>query len=379
MSRPFGYFVHHQGRGHAERFAAIAHALPHERPVVAFCARRDIFPDLPPNVAVRSIPSLFEKRGDEAPGMADLETPDTLHCAPVGWPGIRQAMGEMARWFAASDPALMICDVSAEVAQLARICSVPHVKILQHGRRGDPGHQAAYEGAVGVLAPFSEQLAQADWSPRLLRKTHFAAGLGVSIKTPDRASAREALNIADDRQVILVLAGGGGSGFGQAPIGVGARAIPDAQWITIGPIERDWHATEPGNLEHRGWVDEPEVFIAAADLVIASTGNTTTQMILAAGRPWLAVPEWRYFDEQRCKAAALKAAGLAATRSHLPASAADWRAAVDEAVKAHRPEAQRSAVSADAAASTARWLEALSDRLWRNAPDLPEPKAFHHG
>ena len=31
--RPFGYFVHHQGRGHAERCAAILNALPPERPI----------------------------------------------------------------------------------------------------------------------------------------------------------------------------------------------------------------------------------------------------------------------------------------------------------------------------------------------------------
>ena len=40
--RPFGYFVHHQGRGHAERCAAIANALPRERPLTLFCARDDI-------------------------------------------------------------------------------------------------------------------------------------------------------------------------------------------------------------------------------------------------------------------------------------------------------------------------------------------------
>ncbi len=368
MTRPIGYFVHHQGRGHAERFAAIANALPAHRPLVAFCARDDIFPALPAHVALIRIPSLFEARGDEAPGLADVETPQTLHCAPVGWPGIREAMGAMANWFVAADPALMICDVSAEVAQLARICSVPHIKVLQHGRRGDAGHQAAYDGAVGVLAPFSDRLVQPDWSPPLLRKTHFAPGLGVSLKTPDRDAARREIGVAPDRQMVLVLSGGGGSGFGQAPIGVGARGLPDAQWITVGAIERDWHATEPGNLEHRGWVDTPEAYIAAADIVVASTGNTTTQMILAAAKPWLAVPEWRYFDEQDCKADALGRAGLAAVRRRLPSSADDWREAIAETLQTHDPERQASSVSSDAAASTARWIEGLSDTLWRPAP-----------
>ncbi len=140
--RPFGYFVHHQGRGHAERCAAIANALPPTRPMTIFCARDDIFPALPPQVDIVRLPSLFEATGDEATTMDWVPTPQTLHCAPLGWPGIRRAMAMLAGWFDSADPALMICDVSAEIAQLSRICSVPHVKVLQHGDRGDAGHRA---------------------------------------------------------------------------------------------------------------------------------------------------------------------------------------------------------------------------------------------
>ena len=57
--RPFGYFVHHQGRGHAERCAAIANALPRERPLTLFSARDDIFPALPSHVEIVRLPSLF--------------------------------------------------------------------------------------------------------------------------------------------------------------------------------------------------------------------------------------------------------------------------------------------------------------------------------
>ena len=131
------------------------------------------------------------------------------------------------------------------------------------------------------------------------------------------------------------MSGGGGRGFAQAPIAVGARSFPHQRWITIGVVERDWHATEPGNLEHRGWVETAADHIAAADLVVASTGNTTCQQILASGRPWLAVPEWRYFDEQHRKAEALAAVGAAIVRPHLPSSPLQWRAAVEETLVAH--------------------------------------------
>ena len=371
MTRPFGYFVHHQGRGHAERCAAIANALPPQRRMTIFCARDDIFPALPAQVDLVRLPSLFEPRGDEAGSMDWVATPDTLHCAPLGWPGIRRAMATLAAWFDKADPALMICDVSAEIAQLARICSVPHVKVLQHGDRGDPGHRAAYDGAAGLLAPFHATLAQPDWPVSIRAKTCFAGGLGVDVRVPEREVARQRIGVGVDQEMILVLSGGGGDGFAQAPLGVGARTLPHARWISIGKIQRDWHATEPANIEHRGWVDDAADHIAAADLVIASTGNTTCQQILAAGRPWLAVPEWRYFDEQHRKADALMAAGVATVRPHLPSSAQGWSAALAETRAAHRADRQRAMIDDSPADRVALWLEALADRLW--TPAVPAP------
>lgn len=372
--RPIGYFVHHQGRGHAERCAALVNALPVERPVTIFCARDDIFPPLRAGVEVRLIPSLFEPTGDEETGGDWVPTPDTLHCAPLGWPGIREAMATIAAWFAQARPALMVCDVSAEIAQLCRICSVPHVKVLQHGDRSDPGHQAAYDGAAGLLAPFDARLAQPDWTKDMLERCFFAPGLGVATALPDRAAARARLSIAPQEELVLVVSGGGGSGMAQAPLGVGARAMPQARWVTIGKVQRDWHATEPGNLSHMGWVDNPGDWIAAADLVIASTGNTTCQQILSAARPWIAVPEWRYFDEQIAKAEALGRAGAALHLPHLPSSAHAWRAAIDAARTAHDPALQASMVGEHSAVHAADWLDALACRLTAPAVSaVPRP------
>ncbi|MCJ8141244.1 glycosyltransferase [Falsirhodobacter halotolerans] len=366
MTRPIGYFVHHQGRGHAERCAAVVNALPATRPVTIFCARDDMFPTLRPGATVHRIPSLFEPSGAEV-GMDWIPTPHTLHCAPVGWPGIRMAMGRMAAWFMEANPALMISDVSAEVAQLARICSVPHVKVIQHGDRSDPGHRAAYDGAAGLLAPFHPALDQPAWADLADRMFH-APGLGCpATPAPDRAAARTRLGLDPARKVILVLSGKGGNGFAQAPIGVGARAMPDTQWITAGHVERDWHATEPSNLRHFGWVDGVADHVAAADVVVASTGNTTCQQILAAGIPWIAVPEWRYFDEQVWKARALDAAGAAVHLPHLPSSAHAWHRAMAEVAARHDPARQQALTGADAASRTAAWLESLIQRLWADA------------
>lgn len=360
---PVGYFVHHQGRGHAERCAAIVNAMPRQRPVTIFCARDDIFPALRAGTEVVRIPSMFEATGHETAHDFTAQ-PDTVHCAPLGWPGIRQAMGTMAHWFMTANPALMICDVSAEVAQLARLCSVPHVKVLQHGLRSDPGHRAAYVGAAGLLVSSAACLAQDDWDTDMLAKTLFAGGLGVDTTLPVRDEARHRLGITAQQNVVLVLSGGGGTGFPSAPIAVGARALPHSKWITVGQIARDWHATEPPNLRHDGWVDNVPDYLAAADCIVASTGNTTCQHILAAGKPWVAVPEWRYFDEQVEKARVLHRAGVAHAVSGLPSSVQQWRTAMTAALNNHNPARQTACVDENAAAHTAAWIETLIMRLW---------------
>jgi hypothetical protein len=199
MTRPIGYFVHHQGRGHAERAAAIVNALPAGRPAVLFCARADIFPPLADHVTVRTIPSLFEATGDEAVAMANARTPPTLHCAPLGWASITRAVATIAGWFDSAAPALFVTDVSAELAQLARIASIPCVTVLQHGARDDAGHMAAYESAIGILAPYAATLEQPGRPGWMRARTHYAPGVGVAVAATDRDAARTALGLPLDR------------------------------------------------------------------------------------------------------------------------------------------------------------------------------------
>lgn len=157
-----------------------------------------------------------------------------------------------------------------------------------------------------------------------------------------------------------------------APIAVGARSTPEMRWLTVGAIAKDWHATEPGNLEHRGWVNDVEPYLSAADVVISSAGNTTCHQILRASRPWMVIPEWRYFDEQQEKAEALERAGVACVRRSWPASAQAWRAAIQEALDID-PERQHALVDPEAAKKAARRLETLSKSLWRTGVGADRP------
>lgn len=359
MKAPIGYFVHHQGRGHAERAAAIVRALPADRPVTLFCARSDIFPVLPPGVEICTIPSLFEPPADAPGALADAATPATLHCAPLGWATITRAVATIAGWFDTARPALFVTDVSAELAQLARIASVPCVTVLQHGARDDAGHMAAYEGAIGVLAPYHAELEQPGRPDWMLARTHYAAGVGIEPQPVERAAARAALGLPLDRSIVLAVGGGGGGGTPATPLTIGARAEPEALWLSIGAVAREWHETPPGNLRHVGWVDDPATWIAAADRIVSSAGNTTVHMIAAAGRPWIVVPEWRYFDEQVWKGRMLAAAGAAVVLDHWPSHVDAWSAAWRTAATLDL-ERQRRLVDADAAAGAAEWLEGLA-------------------
>ena len=361
---PIGYFVHHQGRGHAERAAAIANALIDIRPITLFCARPDIFPELDPRVEVVRIPSLFERTGGEEERLAKVAMPQTVHCAPLGWPGITEAFATIANWFEQARPALFITDVSAELGQLARLCSVPHVAVLQHGERGDPGHMAAYESAVGILAPYCERLEQSERPQSIRRKTHYAAGVGIHLdEAMGRSEARDRLGIGHDEKLVLVMAGGGGEGTPSTPLTLGARADSDSRWVTIGQVRSEWHETSPGNLEHKGWVDNAGEWIAASDRIVSSCGNTTVHQVLAAGKPWVVVPEWRYFDEQFCKAEVLDREGLAAVSRHWPSHAESWNRLWQAAEHIDR-QSQQEFVDPNAADGCAAWLDDLAGSLW---------------
>jgi len=364
MKAPFGFFVHHQGRGHAQRVADWVNALPADRPVTIFCARDDIFPTLPARVDIRRIPSLFECEAPAPPALAAMPAPATLHCAPLGWRQITTAMAAMLGWMAQAGPALFVVDVSAEVAQLCRIASVPCIKVLQHGDRDDPGHRAAYEGCVGLLAPYAaalEQPGRPDW---MLAKTLYAPAIGVAASTLERDAARRRLGLDLSAEIIVVLTGAGGGGAPLAPLCLAARARPAARWLAVGTVAAEWHATVPGNLELVGWTATPQLYIAAADIVVAAAGNTAVHAVLAAGRPFLVIPEWRYYDEQRRKAQALARAGAAVLRDTWPGSPAAWNLALAQAL-AIPPATQRALAPPGGAAAAAAWLETLAAELWR--------------
>lgn len=338
--RPIGYYVHHHGAGHRARATAIAAAAP-DRVVL-------LGTGLACTVGDRAAIDLPDDRlaDDAFAGRDAADTrPAALHYAPLDHEGVRARVAAIARWFAEARPALMVIDVSVEVAMLARLASVPTVVVRLSGDRTDPAHLACFRSAAALLSPFAAALDDPRVPADVAARTRYAPGLGP----------RVASGPVRERQVTVIL-GTGGSPLPTRTWSDAARAVPNLDWTVLGHV--DPPADQPVNLRFAGWVDDAPARIAASGIVIGGAGDGVVSAVLQARRPFICLPEPRPYDEQRSKAAALGRAG-AAVVCDAPANA-DWPALI-AAARALDPAAQGQLDDSDGAARTAAWLVALAD------------------
>ncbi len=334
-----------------------------DRPVSILTAGPHLFDGFERPVELVPLPDMIGAKVPTTRLFAEA-TPQVLHCVPLGLAEMRRTMRTILDHLDDRNVGLFIVDVSAEIALLSRIASVPVVQIRMHGDRSDIGHIGSYEACVGMLAPFDERLEQDDYPQALRDKTFYSGGLCTTREAvPEKAEARQRLGLDQDVETIVVLTGGGGSGTPYAPLTVGARAAPLAQWIVLGPTHREGHETDFANLVERGWVANVTDHLAAADIVIASAGDNTIHEIARVGRPLVVMPEWRYFGEQTRKAEALAHIGAAVTAPVWPGDLLGWSDLLDKA-RALSPNMLSSLYAPDAASRAASWVEGLTDALW---------------
>lgn len=295
MRQHVALYVHHHGRGHISRARSIIEAL--EVPATVLTSA-----DAADSAFGGADVIRLEPDTDPSETSVRREPPPTLHYAPIGVAGLRERMASITRFLADVAPAVLVVDVSVEVAQLAHIVGVPTVIVRQHGARWDPAHLAAYEGAEGLLAPFGPALEEPD-VPRSVREaTFYAGGLGRRPGSrPDRTEARRRLGWRPKERVVALLRGSGGSGPDPPAVASAARATPDHQWVVVGP----WPQTD-GDVRATGWVDDPLEYLAASDVVVGSAGHNTIMEAAAVARPLVCIPQDRPFDEQRRKADRLR-------------------------------------------------------------------------
>lgn len=342
MKRPIGYYVHHHGDGHRQRALALARAL--DWPVTllgtGLAGRTEGMPciDLPDD---RPSDGGFD-------GADGVERPQALHYAPIDHGGVRDRVARITGWIAEARPLMMIVDVSVEVAMLARLASVPTLYVRLSGRRLDPPHLDAFRGALGLLAPFAEPLDDPETPAELRSKTFYAPGI---LALPITASPEPDL-------IVGIVGKGGGLGDG-ARWAEAARAMPGRRWRVLGECTPP--PSTPPNLEFTGWIDRPEAEIARAGLVVGGAGDGVVGSILAAGRPFVCLPEPRPYAEQVAKAERLAACGAARVHASWPEPAA-WPHLIAEA-EAQDPQRRSALHDPQGAAHAAAWIRSIAARL----------------
>ena len=288
-------------------------------------------------------------------GRDGAERPEALHYAPLGHEGVRARVARIAAWIAEARPALMVVDVSVEVAMLARLASTPSVYVRLSGRRFDRPHLEAYRGARGLLAPFHSDLDD-DRTPEAIRRmTFYAPGL---LDAPAARPVQDDLvedDLVQDDLVLGVVGEGGGLDDGEA-WAAAARALPQMRWRVIGRCTAP--ADPPANLEVLGWVDDAVDRVASAAVVVGAAGDGLVSAVAAAGRPYVCLPQPRPFAEQHSKAARLAALGAAVVCDRWP-SAAAWPGVLDRARRLDASVLAR-LTATDGAQRAADWLAGVA-------------------
>ena len=330
MKEHVGYYVHHHGHGHLARAEAVLHHLGTKATVLTSSpfARR-----LEDTATVVRLP-LDTDLSDNLEARAAV-VPSFLHYAPTGSAGLRSRTAQIAAWAAQAEPALLVVDVSVEVALLGCLLGVPVAVVRQHGQRTDLPHRLAYEAATALLAPYPAALEDSNTPAWVRAKTHYAGGFSRFDGRPSDGPAKGWETGAGPAEAgrgrqVLVFGGSGGSERTPRQIASAAAATPDWTWTVLGGAGRR-PASGPSNVRWVGWTRDPWLYLCAADVVVAHAGGNAVMEVAAAGRPLVCLPEARPFDEQHAKGRALARLGAAVVRERWPGPEA-WPHLLDEAV-----------------------------------------------
>lgn len=303
-----GWYVHHHGAGHAQRASAVCDLL--DRPVTVLSSA-----PAPPGWGH----GWLQLPRDDAGPVHDPTAHGALHWAPERHAGQRDRMAEVSRWIRRDDPALLVVDVSVEVALVARLHGVPVVTTVLPGRRTDDPHRLVHQLARRVVAawPAGVEGMVSGLEVAGDRLVH----VGALSRFDDRAQEPSASRREPSRTTphVVVMAGrGGGTPLGGTDL---ERARSQAG---------HWRWTVLDGTRGGAWTDDPWSVLCDADVVVCAAGQNSLAEVAAAGVAAVVVPLDRPFDEQRHTAAALSAAGYPVEVVEDPAAAC-WDHVLDRA------------------------------------------------
>lgn len=283
-----GYYVHHHGSGHLHRAQALALELSGREVAVSGLSslpRPVGWPgpwiDLPRDDA----PSV----GMPDPGRAAPTARERLHWAPRGHSGLLARQARVSSWLATARPAVVVVDVSVEVALLVRLHGVPVVSVMLPGRRGDAAHRIGQDVSdllVGFWPPQE--------SARVLAVPDDVRGRVQAVGALSRFPA-ESPSIpasAGPRRRVLVLGGSGGDAWSTEELAGVRECSPAWDWKVLGGTAGTW-------------VADPREALREADVVLTHAGQNALAEVAALRRPAVVVPAERPHDEQAFTARAL--------------------------------------------------------------------------
>ena len=345
MTRALGWYVHHHGDGHRQRAMRVAALAPDRFTLLGT--------GLNGRTGGLACVDLADDRIAGETGFHGRDgtrgRPTCLHYAPLDHEGVRRRTATIADWIVRTRPGLVVVDVSVEVALLVRLASTPVVYVRLAGSRIDPPHLAAFESAEALLAPFHPDLDDPGLPAWVRDRTRYAPGLCGAVPARD----------VEPGTVLAVFGRGGAPGDGQA-LARAARSTPDVRWTVVGPVD-PIPAPLP-NLICLGWVDDVEARIARAEIVVGAAGTGVLEAVLAAGRPYVCLPQTRPFDEQVLSAARLAALGAAVVVPDWPdGKSVDWPAVLGAALR-QAPEARLRLSDPEGLQRTADYLLDLAER-----------------
>ncbi|WKN42187.1 glycosyltransferase [Tunicatimonas pelagia] len=290
-----GFYVHHHGRGHANRTREIVAHLRGK--AFLFGSNLSVLEDIADQqVVCQLLPP------DTSPTASYAEDwPKALHYAPLGVPNIRKRVHTLVGFFEQYRLDLLVVDVSVEVALLARLCSIPTIYSRQHGYRWDAAHTAAFQSADSLLAPYPQSWEEPE-TPRWIQdKTFYAGGFSrFENQNIPKDDARKTANMPAHQRHVVVMTGFGGEDKPYHLLEETARQNTHWQWWVLGPIPPP--NSPPDNLHYLGVQSNPYPYLKGADVVIASAGNNTVMELAELKAHYICIPEARPFDEQLSKA-----------------------------------------------------------------------------
>lgn len=297
--KPIGIYIDHLGDGNKSRAIAIARQAP------------DHFTLIGSGLTGKSAAlSVLELPDDQPQAAQHGAANDNLA-------GTRRRTRMISNWIEAAEPALLLVDVSLQVAALARLTATPTAYMRLSGKRDDQPHLEAFHAAEAVLCPYHCVL-EAETTPQWLRdRSHYFPGLTPDI-APNR-SADKRLLVVRDRQF---------NSLSTDKLLSLARTLPDWRIDVIGGHQSE--AAQAANLYFHGWIDHPAHFVAESTIVMGTAGDGLIAAVSSAGKPFICLPQADPFGGQFEKAVRLEALNAATVCRRWPQN---WKKTIAETLK----------------------------------------------